>query len=100
MTASVITKLAPVLEDRVLGKTPYALEVKGKPEPRVTIAELLDPDTGARTVRITALANDGKPVQALPTLDQVARRILPNARVTSYNKAATGVRITREYATA
>ncbi len=100
MPISVITKLAPVTEDMTWGITPYALEIKGEAERRVTVTELLDTENGGKRVRIVALANAGTPVQALPLLDQIARRILPNARVQSFNKSASGNRIVREYATA
>lgn len=96
MTASVITKLAPITEDMVWGKTPYALEIKGQPEPRVSVAKMLDTDTGATTVRIVALAAAGKPVLPLSTLDQIARNILPDARIAGRNKADN--RETRIYA--
>lgn len=98
MTASVITKLSPIIEDAVWGATPYALEIKGKAERRVTITELMDPDGGRKTVRIIALAAAGVPVLPLSTLDQIARNILPNARVQSPSKGDT--RHIREYATA
>jgi hypothetical protein len=97
---SVITKLAPVTEDMTWTTTPYALEIKGEAEPRVTVKEVLNPDTGRKMVRIIALATAGVPVQPLPTLDQIARRILPDARVQAFNKSEAGNRIVREYATA
>lgn len=98
MTASVITKLSPITEDALWGATPYALEVKGQPERRVSITELLNTDTGRKTVRIIALATAGVPVLPLSTLDQIARNILPNARVQSPQKSDN--RFIREYATA
>lgn len=96
MTASVITALAPVTEDAEWGMTPYMLELKGKREQRVTVKELLDTDTGKRVVRIAALAPSGIPVVALPTLDQIARRIIPGARVQSSIKGAANM--IRDYA--
>lgn len=98
MTASVITKLSPITEDAVWGATPYALEIKGQPERRVTVTELMNPNGGRRTVRIVALATAGVPVLPLSTLDQIARNILPNARVQAPSKADN--RHIREYATA
>lgn len=98
MSTPVITKLAPVVEDATWERTPYELEVKGQAERRVNVSKLLDPDTGAKTVRIVALASAGVPVQSLALLDYIARTILPDARVKAYSKAASGVRIVREYA--
>lgn len=95
MTASVITKLSPVNEDATWTKTPYALEIKGQPERRVTVSRILNPDTGAKTVHIVALATDGKPVLPLSTLDQIARNILPGARIRTPHKADN--RLTRVY---
>lgn len=80
---SVITSLEPNREDATLGLTPYAVTIKGSPEPRVKIVESRDITTGKATVRIIAMAAAGMPVLALPTLDQIARRILPGARVTA-----------------
>jgi hypothetical protein len=80
---SVITSLEPNREEMLLGFTPYKLEIKGEPEPRVKVVEIKDITTGAATIRIVAMAAAGMPVLALPTLDQIARRILPNARVTA-----------------
>jgi hypothetical protein len=96
MTASVITKLAPITEDMTWTKTPYALEIKGKPEKRVTVNKHLNPDTGATTVHIVALAAAGTPVLPLSTLDQIARNILPGARIRTPHKADN--RLVREYA--
>jgi hypothetical protein len=98
MSAPVVTKLEAVIEDATWTKTPYALEVKGKPEPRVNVAKILDPDTGAKTVRIVALATAGVPVLSLALLDYVARSILPTAKISTYSKAEAGNRIVREYA--
>lgn len=97
MTASVITKLAPVTADKTWEVTPYALEIKGKTAHGVTVKEVLNPETGQRRVRVeTALTAAGKPVLSLPTSDQVARNIQPGARVVNYIK---GSRLhIREYA--
>ena len=100
---SVITNLSPITEEMTWGttsKTPYALEIKGEAQRAVTVTELMDTSTGKKMVRIVALAVAGVPVQPLPTLDQVARRILPDAKVQAYNKAEAGNRIVREYAPA
>jgi hypothetical protein len=98
MSAPVITKLAPVTDDMTWTTTPYALEVKGEAERRVSITKTLNPDTGAKTVRIVALAAAGVPVQPVGMMDYIARTILPTARVKAYHKADN--RVTREYATA
>lgn len=97
MTASVITALAPITEDATWTETPYALEIKGQPERRVTVKRILDADTGKRVVRIATLAPSGIPVVALPTLDQIARRIIPGARVQPNTVKGTATLI-REYA--
>lgn len=80
---SVITSLEPNREEMLLGFTPYRLEIKGEPEPRVKVTEIRDIETGKATVRIVAMAAAGTPVQALSTLDAIARKILPGARVTA-----------------
>lgn len=96
MTASVITALAPMTEDATWEMTPYALEIKGQPAHGVTVKRVLEPSTGHRIVRIAAMAPTGIPALPLATLDQIARRILPGARVQSYTK---GSKIhVREYA--
>lgn len=86
MTASVITNLVPNTEALLMGVTPYRLELKGQPEPRVKIERLQDLNTGKFSVRITAPVEDGKPVVAFPTLDQIARRVLEGAKVAVYGK--------------
>lgn len=96
MTASVITKLVPDFDEMLLGATPYILEIKGEPEPRVRVTELMDLDTGTKTVRIIAKAAEGVPALALSTLDAIARRILPTARVAVTSKGKAGMH--REYA--
>jgi hypothetical protein len=89
MTASVITALAPINEDKTWTETPFKLELKGQTAHGVTVKEVLDPDTGKRFVRIvTALAPSGLPVVPLPTLDQVARNIRAGARVVNYIKGS------------
>ncbi len=97
--SALITKLAPITEDMIWGATPYALEIKGEAERRVTITELLNTETGDKTVRIVALATAGVPAQSLAMLDHIARRILPNAKVKPGYKKADN-RIVREYAVA
>jgi hypothetical protein len=88
MTASVITKLAPVTADATWMETPYALEIKGQPAHGVTVKEVLEPDTGMKIIRIIAMAPTGIPALALPTMDQVARNIRAGARVRSYVKGS------------
>lgn len=96
MTASVITLLEPNTDEMLLGQTPYKLEIKGAPEPRVKVTELMDLNTGTKTVRIIARASQGVPALALSTMDAIARRILPNARVKASGKGHSGMH--REYA--
>jgi hypothetical protein len=98
MTASVITALAPIHEEKTWTETPFKLELKGKPEKRVTVKQILDTETGKRMVRIATLAPSGVPVQPLSTLDAIARRILPNARVQRIVKGSAA--LIREYAVA
>lgn len=97
MTASVITALAPATEDSTWTETPFKLEIKGQPAHGVTVKRVLDPETGSKFVRIAALAPSGIPALPLPTMDQIARRILPDAKVRSYVKGKLHV---REYAAA
>lgn len=86
MTASVITNLVPNTEAMLMGVTPFKLELKGQPEYRVKVERLQDLNTGKMSVRITAPIENGKPVVAFPTLDQVARRVLEGAKVALYGK--------------
>jgi hypothetical protein len=88
---SVITELSPIMEDALWGKTPYALSIKGQPEPRVKVKEVLDVNTGETSVEIIALVDDDKPVLALSTLDQIARRIKPDARVQHSRKGSVNM---------
>jgi hypothetical protein len=98
-TPSVITALVADTENMTLGVTPFKLEIKGSPEPRVTATKFIDIDTGkVSKVRIVALAADGVPAQPLSTLDAVARRLLPNARVTAAHKGTA--QFYREYSNA
>lgn len=96
MTASVITALVPNTNDMLFGEVPYLLEIKGQPEPRVKVTELNNWDKGVKTVKIVAQAAENVPVLPLSTLDQIARRILPGARVTAKIKGHAGLH--REYA--
>lgn len=96
MTTSVITALAPNNSELLFGEVPYLLEIKGQPEPRVKVTELNNWDLGVKTVRIVAMAAEGVPALPLPTLDQIARRILPGARVKASLKGRAGLH--REYA--
>lgn len=98
-TPSVITALVEDTENMTLGVTPFKLEIKGQPEPRVKAVKFLDVTTGkVSRVRVTALAADKIPALPLSTLDAVARRILPNARVSVANKG--NAQFYREYTNA
>jgi hypothetical protein len=95
-TPSVITSLVADTENMTLGVTPFKLEIKGSPEPRVKATKIIDINTGkVAKIRIVAMASDGVPAQPLSTLDAVARRLLPNARVTAANKGSA--QFYREY---
>jgi hypothetical protein len=86
---SVITALVPDLDNMLLGITPFKLELKGKPEPRVRVEKIQDMENGGFTVRIVAPAD-----VALSTLDAIARRVVPDARVYAGNKGGpTKVRL-------
>jgi hypothetical protein len=78
---SVITALVPDNNNLLVGVTPFKLELKGKPEPRVRIEKIQDMQDGSFTVRIVAPSD-----MSLSTLDAVARRLLPNARVYAGSK--------------
>ncbi|QFG12153.1 Hypothetical Protein OBI_RACECAR_314 [Arthrobacter phage Racecar] len=81
MTASVITKLEANTEDATFGRTPYRLEIKGAPAHGVRVTELMDPNTGQKSVELIVPAPDGSPALPLSTMDAVARRIKDGARV-------------------
>lgn len=89
MTASVITKLEARTEDATFGKTPYRLELKGAPAYGVRVTELMDPDTGQKTVEVIVPAPEGAPALKLSTIDAVARRIISGARVVASATGAT-----------
>jgi hypothetical protein len=89
---SVITALEPVASGITFSasavETPYTLEIKGQPEPMVKVTRLVNPENGSKMVRIVAMASAGQPILSLSTMDAIARRILPNARVTTANKGS------------
>jgi hypothetical protein len=98
-TPSVITALIADTENMTLGVTPFNLEIKGSPEPRVKATTFLDINTGkVSKVRIVTLAADGVPAQPVSTQDAVARRLLPNARVTARHSGSS--QFYREYSNA
>jgi len=73
---SVITRLEADNENMTLGSTPYVLELKDKPEPRVKVRKVQDLNKGGFEVQIEAPADI-----AVSTLDAIARRLIPQARV-------------------
>lgn len=93
MTASVITKLEANTEDATLGRTPYRLEIKGAPAYGVRVTELMDPNTGQKTVELVVPAPDGSPALPLPTMDAVARRIKAGARVVAKANGTAWLRV-------
>jgi hypothetical protein len=86
---SVITALVPDNDNLLLGVTPFKLELKGQSEPRVKVQKIQDLEYGGFTVKIVAPSE-----MAVSTLDAIARRLLPNARVYAGVKAGpTKVRL-------
>jgi hypothetical protein len=79
------------MEEATWGRTPFKLSIKGTRERRVNVRETLDVNTGATTVEIVALTDDGKPVLPLSTLDQIARNIKAGARVQTTTKGAANM---------
>lgn len=96
MTASVITKLAPSEEDSSYNFRAYELELKGKPAHGVAVRETFEMVGGKRGVRVSAMVGQKGPAAPLSTMDAIARKILPGARVVDYKKGSK--LITREYA--
>lgn len=92
MTAPTITAIRPNTDDETLGKLPYEVEVKGKPEPLVKVVRLLDLEDGSITVSVQTPVTDGKPLLSLSAMDSIARRILPGARVYAGNKGHAAVK--------
>lgn len=82
MTASVITKLVARTEDQTYGRIPYDVEIKGKAPAGVVVAKLPKlSDVTQTLVEITTPLVAGSTSIALSTMDQIARNILPGARV-------------------
>lgn len=93
---SVITKLEINDDASTHSVKMYDLDIKDKPRHGVTVKRIFDVWTGKTVVKISSIVKDGAPVLSLSTMDAVARRIIPNARVENVVK---GSKITiREYA--
>lgn len=75
---SVITKLEARTEDQTYGRIPYDVEIKGAKPANVVVAKLPKlSDVTETLVEITAPTG----TLALSTMDAIARRILPEAKV-------------------
>lgn len=87
MTAPVVTALIEDFDNQTLGNLPIKVELKGQPAPHVKVEKLQNLTQGGYTVRITA------PVSvAVSTLDAIARRVIPEAKVTLAGKGAARIR--------
>lgn len=89
---SVITRLAPRTGRNELefGRVRYDVEIKGE-RPfglHVTKVQRMS-DRERDTVEVKVPAVDGTPSVALPTLDQIARNIIPGARIVRRSKRGT-----------
>lgn len=92
---SVITKLEARTEDQTYGRIPYDVEIKGEAPANVVVAKLPKLSAATQTlVEITTPLVGGSPLLALSTMDAIARRILPDAKVlTSYSGASARRRV-------
>jgi hypothetical protein len=87
MTAPVVTALTEDLDNLLMGVTPFKVELKGKPAPHVKVEKLQDLNRGGFSVKITA------PLEvAVSTLDAIARRVIPEAKVTVSGKGPARIR--------
>jgi hypothetical protein len=89
---SVITRLAPKTNrnDLEFGRIRYDVEIKGE-RPfslHVTKVQRMS-DRDRETVEIKVPAIGGQLAVALPTLDQIARNILPGARIVQRSKTGS-----------
>jgi hypothetical protein len=89
MPAATITLVEARSEDQTYGRIPYDVEIKGARVGGLAVSKLpkLSAD-GQTLVEIKVPAVAGKPVLSLSTLDQIARRVLPEARI--LNRSKTG----------
>ncbi|UDL16712.1 hypothetical protein SEA_ATUIN_319 [Arthrobacter phage Atuin] len=92
MTAPTITAIRENTEDATLGVLPYEIEIRGQFEPSVKVVRTMDLETGSMSVSVQTPVADGKPLLSLSAMDQVARRILPGARVLMSSKAHGAVK--------
>ena len=92
---SVITKLEARTEDQTYGRIPYSVEIKGETPANVVVAMLPKVSDKTQTlVEITVPLVEGATALALSTMDAIARRILPDAKVlVTYNGSAARRRV-------
>lgn len=74
---SVITKFEVIEENVSLAVTPYRAEIQGKFDPRVKVQKVQDLKKGGYYVQVQV----PKGKLALSTMDALARRVHPSARV-------------------
>lgn len=87
MTAPVVTALIEDRDNMTLGELPIKVELKGQPAPLVKVVKLQDLNKGGFTVKITAPLD-----VAVSTLDAIARRVIPNSKVTLAGKGPARIR--------
>jgi hypothetical protein len=90
MPAATITRVEERTEDQTYGRIPYDVEIKGARVGGLSVSKLPKLSDKTQTlVEIKVPAPDGKPVLSLSTLDQIARRVLPEARILSRSKTGS-----------
>lgn len=83
---SVITKFEVIADEVTLEQTRYVVEIKGQAMPLVKVTKVQDLVHGGYTIRVEVPKVDGRAILADSTMDALARRVDPNAKVYGGNK--------------
>ena len=89
---SVITKFEVLADEVTLDRTPYAVEVKGQAMPSVKVVRVQNLTMGGYTIWVEVPKVDGRPILAVSTMDALARRVAPGAKVYGGNKGGAVLR--------
>lgn len=89
---SVITKMEVIAEQATLAETPYAVEVRGVAMPAVKVVKVQDLVRGGYSVRVEVPKVDGRPILSVSTMDALARRVMPAAKVYAGNRGGAVTR--------
>lgn len=90
---SVITKMEKNEDASVWGVERFDVEIKDSKVPNVIVERRTDPNNGFVSVLVQVPVVARKPVLSLSTMDAIARRILPDARVYAGNHVTAESRV-------